>query len=788
MKLRLKRMKILKITLIAAMASVCAAPAVSAQQVVGSWETISSYGGVPSRVIDTDDLVYVLSQGNLSSVHKKTGEVYSYGRSNLLNDGKIADIFYNHDGRYLLISYENDNIDVVKADGTTVGFPELMNASLTVSKKVRDVAFRGDKAYVATDFGIVVLDVARQIVEESGIYGFAVNCLAATGDRLFLCVQNADHRGTWSAPLDVSHSRFGAFTRCWTDYVTGGMESMDDGRLFAVGNSAGILTYDSESDKVSWKTVKGSVGATRPQRAKNGFFVHNSAKTWAVVVGQDGTIAHEMTLPEGVSGNALGCRAGDPSALWAGNAEGYGCFDLNAGAFSFSRVRPAGTSGPNVGRIQAAPDGSIYLMTAGEANNVAMAYTGTVYIDRLDPDGTFTNVSPLPAVLRAYKFAVDPNNPDLLSVGLRTGLLRLDAGTRSHTLYNSSNSAISGNGVVPMMVDTRFDAKGNVWALMHWDEDGADNLYFISRDAWAKGPGPDDIVALDFGTQSTSHSASLFVHSSGLILVSGNRFTGVYDPNGTPADGSDDRHVIHTGTTDADGMSLNGNYIMDVEEDRSGRLWLATNGGVRVIADPAEMFGLGWEVSRPKVARNDGTNLADFLLDNEVVTGVSVDANNCKWFSTFGSGIYHTNADGTEILGHYMTSNSGLMSDNVYDIFADPNSNDVYVGTDIGLCVYHSTSSPAAQSYSDVYAYPNPVTPDYTGLITITGLMDKSLVKIADSAGNVFWQTVSEGGMVVWDGCDASGSRVKSGVYFVFASQNASGSSSAVVTKILVIN
>ncbi|MDE5959695.1 MAG: hypothetical protein K2G59_06010, partial [Muribaculaceae bacterium] len=455
----------------------------------------------------------------------------------------------------------------------------------------------------------------------------------------------------------------GAFTRCWTDYVTGGMESMDDGRLFAVGNSAGILTYDSESDKVSWKTVKGSVGATRPQRAKNGFFVHNSAKTWAVVVGQDGTIAHEMTLPEGVSGNALGCRAGDPSALWAGNAEGYGCFDLNAGAFSFSRVRPAGTSGPNVGRIQAAPDGSIYLMTAGEANNVAMAYTGTVYIDRLDPDGTFTNVSPLPAVLRAYKFAVDPNNPDLLSVGLRTGLLRLDAGTRSHTLYNSSNSAISGNGVVPMMVDTRFDAKGNVWALMHWDEDGADNLYFISRDAWAKGPGPDDIVALDFGTHSTSHSASLFVHSSGLILVSGNRFTGVYDPNGTPADGSDDRHVIHTGTTDADGMSLNGNYIMDVEEDRSGRLWLATNGGVRVIAYPAEMFGLGWVVSRPKVARNDGTNLADFLLDNEVVTGVSGDANNCKWFSTFGSGIYHTNADGTEILGHYMTSNSGLMSD-----------------------------------------------------------------------------------------------------------------------------
>ena len=32
--------------------------------------------------------------------------------------------------------------------------------------------------------------------------------------------------------------------------------------------------------------------------------------------------------------------------------------------------------------------------------------------------------------------------------------------------------------------------------------------------------------------------------------------------------------------------------------------------------------------------------------------------------------------------------------------------------------------------FSDVYAYPNPVRPDYTGWITIKGLMDNSLVKL----------------------------------------------------------
>lgn len=66
--------------------------------------------------------------------------------------------------------------------------------------------------------------------------------------------------------------------------------------------------------------------------------------------------------------------------------------------------------------------------------------------------------------------------------------------------------------------------------------------------------------------------------------------------------------------------------------------------------------------------------------------------------------------------------------------------------------------------------------------------MDDSLVKIADMAGNVFFSGRSEGGMISWDGCDAAGNRVRSGVYLVFASQNATGSNSGVVTKIMVVN
>ncbi len=124
----------------------------------------------------------------------------------------------------------------------------------------------------------------------------------------------------------------------------------------------------------------------------------------------------------------------------------------------------------------------------------------------------------------------------------------------------------------------------------------------------------------------------------------------------------------------------------------------------------------------------------------------------------------------------------------IFSVLCDPNNNKVYFGTDQGLVIYTSNSAPASEDYSDVYAYPNPVRPDYTGWITIRGLMDKSLVKIADAAGNVFFTTRSEGGMVTWDGCDASGERVKTGVYYVFASQNENGDASGVVTKIMVVN
>ena len=56
------------------------------------------------------------------------------------------------------------------------------------------------------------------------------------------------------------------------------------------------------------------------------------------------------------------------------------------------------------------------------------------------------------------------------------------------------------------------------------------------------------------------------------------------------------------------------------------------------------------------------------------------------------------------------------------------NSGEIFIGTSKGLVSYQSNATEAAKSFKkeEVYAYPNPVRPDYTGVITITGLMYES--------------------------------------------------------------
>jgi len=80
-------------------------------------------------------------------------------------------------------------------------------------------------------------------------------------------------------------------------------------------------------------------------------------------------------------------------------------------------------------------------------------------------------------------------------------------------------------------------------------------------------------------------------------------------------------------------------------------------------------------------------------------------------FGTKGNGVYLISADNMTQVQHFLTSNSGLLSNNLYSISINNTTGEVFFATDKGLCSYMSDATKAEETTNDdaVYAYPNPV-------------------------------------------------------------------------------
>ena len=231
--------------------------------------------------------------------------------------------------------------------------------------------------------------------------------------------------------------------------------------------------------------------------------------------------------------------------------------------------------------------------------------------------------------------------------------------------------------------------------------------------------------------------------------------------------------TIGNDVVNEDGATLTDYYRQCLAEDMQGNVWIGTTAGpVQVDAefcrpDVADVPYL----TQVKVARNDGSGLADYLMSGASVTAICIDGAGRKWLGTGGAGIYLISADCQTQIEHFTQDNSPLISDNIRALSLDNATGMLYIGTDLGLCSYHADATTANQqmSSSQLVAYPNPVTPEYTGLITITGFTLDADVKILNAAGRLIAQGRSNGGTFTWDGRDSHGHRVASGVYMVAA-------------------
>ena len=107
-----------------------------AQLAVGEWKVYPVFANNVTRMLDTSEKVYYVSEGNLFSYDKNTDESYSYSVVNKLNENEIHNIYYNKDNKYLLIAYKSGNIDLLYDNGKVINMPDIKDAILSTEKTI----------------------------------------------------------------------------------------------------------------------------------------------------------------------------------------------------------------------------------------------------------------------------------------------------------------------------------------------------------------------------------------------------------------------------------------------------------------------------------------------------------------------------------------------------------------------------------------------------------------------------------------------------------------------------
>lgn len=385
---------------------------------------------------------------------------------------------------------------------------------------------------------------------------------------------------------------------------------------------------------------------------------------------------------------------------------------------------------------------------------------------------------------------IDPHDENHVMAGAKSGVYEFRNG-KFIKLWNDANSPIESfnkqSRDYEMMLSVMFDSDGNLWALN--SQAPTQSIIEYTKDGQWVSHKHDELMKLKYlfpEPQSLGFMQGLMTDSRGLIWFVNNYW-------GLPSFYAyqSDKDIITSFVTpyvNEDGTEIsNISFVRCIKEDKDNNMWIGTDKGPFMIT-PEQITASSPVYTQVKVPRNDGTNYADYLLSGVDTRCIYIDSSNRKWFGTTGNGLYIIDSDNITTLAHFTQENSKLLSNNILSLAFNESTGEMYIGTDRGLCSYtsHFADNSQGMTKDNVWAYPNPVRPGYSGPITITGIENNATVKIVTSNGTLVNEGTAENGQYKWYGLNRNGQRVASGVYMVEIAT--SEGEKGVVCKIAIVN
>lgn len=740
---------------------------------IKQWRPHFSYTTI-KKVIQSATDVYALTDGVVFSLNKEDESLTEWNKSTGLSSSTVTQLGYDKMTDKVVLCYSDGKIDLIDGEGNITPMLDLYQKASSISVSVNHLFIHNGKAYLSLAFGIVVLDLDKAEVKDTYYIGenasnVEVKAVAILNDSIFalsptnlfaasLKTNLVDYNFWHNYALPEGDNISALFAEYDQLYIKQGNNlkirnnndwkvvadtlswvSCNNGHILAYQYGVGLIEIKAE-DIVPLIDYWPSDAIYDAQRQCYWLAVNsagickltNQGRQFFVPAGPISNYGYRLKY----IGNELFIAGGE---RWAIQKQRPGNFSIYNG--KTWRKMYASTAQNALGVFP-----RDVVSFAGKANEpghfFAACYGQGVYeykdykpINRYTPDNS-TLLSAVPT---------SPNN------FTRTeGAMIDDQGNL--WVLNTSNSESPINVMQPNGLWTGIPMRVNgsnitLWTPWEITMDQRDHRY-----KWIVDQRYDPAVYL------------------------------FYD-NGTPTYNSDDRCVKRKEFYDQDNIQLMPASIYCLVQDKNNDIWIGTPAGIIIIPSTVDFFTSN-ECYRVKIPRNDGTNLADYLLGTEQVNCIAVDGANRKWIGTANSGLYLMSEDGLTTEAHFTTDNSLLPSNNILSIAIHPVNGEVFIGTGEGIASYRSDASEGQDDYSQAYAFPNPVRPDYAGSIAITGLMENSVVNIVDEGGNLICKTRSNGGTAVWDGKNQQGQKASSGIYTALC--NASDGSHTVV-KIMIM-
>ena len=735
--------------------------------------------------------VYGLFNGNLLRYDATDNSVTEIDRFSGLSDKGIRYMGVSTTRRCLVLYYEDNNIDLLYEDGTVVNIPQVKSYTEHTISPIH-FTVNGDWALVGTSLGVILLDVAKQ--EVKGFYYYNTPVYAANVIDNNLYVAFAGRVAT--APLTANLYDKAQLHTVYNFRPTAIMPTAT-GIYFIVPVVSGIndawqgLSYVTREEGAVPQRLTGTIPTKGIVNEQGAYFA--AGKKLLVVHHDTPTTVAQADIPE----TTLALCPATATDLWMAHGEKGMVSYTYDGEELHPTGRTFGTYGPRRDlsyQVRFSPDGKFYVCGGKPDHSDAIKNTGTLMRydgnEWTDMDEDALREAQEQRYRNVSDVAFDPADPNhVYATGYSTGLFEFQDGLykESYTPDNSPIASAAPNSRYYLYYlrtgGVTFDRDGRLWVLQNYTDsvglvrrtDGTWKKVYISSMAGG-------VRNYKIRQDPTQNRMWMCVQAETSIK------SGICALDYTSTLDSDDMtEQYRTSAVNEDGTTVNLLAPQDFCFDLNGQLWIGCETGVFVVEDPDTWFDTDFTILQPKVPRNDGTNYADYLLTGVQVNAIAVDGGNRKWLGTNGGGLYLVSPDGTQILAHYTADNSPLLSDVVQGLAIDPATGLLFIATEIGLCSYASgvTEPAASLKENDIKVFPNPVRPEYHGLVNITGLTADAEVKIMTTGSQLVATGRATGGSYQWNGRNAAGHRVGSGVYYLLVT-TANGSTS-VVAKIVVI-